>query len=539
MVFQLSGEVSVLESPGLVPAVQLTGRARTIPKLLDTAAELFGDRTAWTDGVKTRTFRELPQIAALGATALKSRGLAPGDRIVVIAENRIETLELLIASAWFGTTVVPINPATPPAQLEYFLNYVEPSWVFFEGGPHPITQVTQAPWEELPARVIGDPRSSAANCWINANQESPVHQAQPDTPLTILMTSGTTGVSKGVTCPQGQFIAWGETVAHIFGMTSQDTAYTCLPLFHTNALNAAFQCLVTGAKFHLGPRFSSSRFWDRIIDAEATATYLLGAMVSMLLNIPTSAQDRSHSVSRILAPGTPTPALHAFEERFDTYLIEAHGMTETNAAIGTPLGERRVGYMGRVMPGFQALAVNEFDEPVPEGQPGELILRSDIPYAFASGYWRLPEVTVSANRNQWFHTGDRVVSDQGWFRFVDRIKDVIRRRGENISAWEVEHVLDEYPNVAKSAVVPVPSELGEDEVMAFILTTDRTRIDPIELRQHCASQLAPFAIPRFIEFVEELPLTETGKVRKQVLRERGVGAETWDADDDQRSSPRT
>jgi len=528
----------VPENPGMVPLVQLQGPARTIPMLLAAAAEHFGDQIAWTDGLKSRTFRELPQIAAVGATALQSRGLNPGDRIAVIAENRIETLELLIACSWFGTTLVPINPATPPAQLEYFLNYVEPRRVFCEDELPPASHVSQVEWEVLPAQVLGESQDSTTNCWLTSDHESPAQAVAPDTPLAILLTSGTTGVSKGVICPQGQFLAWGETVAQILGLTSHDTAYTCLPLFHTNALNAAFQCLVTGAKFHLGPRFSSSRFWDRIIDAEATTTYLLGAMVSMLLNMPESEQPPMHAVSRILAPGTPIPALQAFEERFNTHLVEAHGMTETNAAIGTPLGERRVGYMGRAMPGYQALVVNEFDEPVPDGQPGELLLRSDIPYAFASGYWRLPEVTVSANRNQWFHTGDRVMKDQGWFRFVDRIKDVIRRRGENISAWEVEHVLDEYPNVAKSAVVPVPSELGEDEVMAFILTTDGTSIDPVELREHCATELARFAIPRFIEFVDELPLTDTGKVRKQVLRERGVGTETWDANDDQRSSSR-
>lgn len=519
------------------PLLRLTGAQRTVPGLLEAAAAAFGDRVAWTDGVRARTFADLPRIASLGATALAGRGIGSDDRIMVIAENRLETLELLLAAAWQGSMLVPINPATPPAQLEYFLNYISPQRVFFEGDVLAAAAASSMPWEELPSRAT-DGSGGTRNCWLEGDQVAPPSPATPDYPLTILLTSGTTGVSKGVVCPQAQFLAWGESVSVMLGLTSQDVVYTCLPLFHTNALNAAFQCLVSGATFHVGPRFSSSQFWKRTIDADATVTYLLGAMVSMLLNTPASDIDRAHRVSRILAPGTPVSALHAFEERFGAVLVEGHGMTETNAVLGTPFGERQVGYMGRVMPGYQACVVDEFDEPVPEGAPGELLLRSDIPYGFATGYWELPEVSLIANRNQWFHSGDRVVCEDGWYRFLDRIKDVIRRRGENISAWEVERVLDEHPEVARSAVIPVPSELGEDEVMAFIIPANGTPVSPEALREHCKSSLPAFAMPRFIEFIDELPLTDTGKVRKQVLRERGVGVTTWDANGERHASTR-
>lgn len=517
------------------PALRLTGAQRTIPGLISAAAEAFGDRTAWTDGVRARTFSELPRIAALGAAALAARGVGVGDRIMVIAENRLETLELLIAAAWQGSILVPINPATPPAQLDYFLSYLSPTRVFFEGDAlAPLAASSRASWEELPSRS-GDGIGGIRNCWLEGEAVAPVSDATQESPVTILLTSGTTGVSKGVVCPQGQFLAWGESVSVMLALTAEDVVYTCLPLFHTNALNAAFQCLVSGATFHVGPRFSSSQFWNRIIDSGATVTYLLGAMVNMLLNVPPSTSDRAHRVSRILAPGTPVAALHAFEERFGAELVEGHGMTETNAVLGTPLGERKVGYMGRVMDGYQARVVDEFDSPVPDGVPGELVLRSDIPYAFATCYWDLPDVTLVANRNQWFHSGDRVVCDDGWFRFLDRIKDVIRRRGENISAWEVERILDEHPLVARSAVIPVPSELGEDEVMAFVIPADGASVNPHDLREHCKTALPPFAMPRFIEFIDELPLTDTGKVRKQVLRERGVGIATWDANGERRA----
>ena len=521
------------------PALHLVGAQRTVPGLLQAAADAFGDRTAWTDGVRSRTFADLPQIAALGATALAGRGVEPGDRIMVIAENRLETLELLLAAAWQGSMLVPINPATPPAQLDYFLDYLSPRRIFFEGNAlAPAAASSTTPWEELPSRSADGP-GTVRNCWLEGDQAAPPSPVAPNHPLTILLTSGTTGISKGVVCPHGQFLAWGESVSVMLALTPQDVVYTCLPVFHTNALNAAFQCLVSGAKFHIGPRFSSSQFWSRIIDADATVTYLLGAMVSMLLNTPEGDVDRAHQVSRILAPGTPVAALHAFEARFGALLVEGHGMTETNAVLGTPLGDRKVGYMGRVMPGYQARVVDEYDQPVADGVPGELVLRTDVPNSFAIGYWDLPEVTLSANRNQWFHSGDRVVCDDGWFRFLDRIKDVIRRRGENISAWEVERVLDEHPQVARSAVIPVPSELGEDEVMAFIIPLDGSPVSPDELREHCKFSLPAFATPRFFEFIDELPLTDTGKVRKQLLRERGVGVTTWDANGERHAPTRT
>lgn len=503
----------------------LASSDRHVPGLLIEAAAVFGDRIAWTDGERSRSFAELPRLASGSAEFLARRGIEPGDRVLVISENRLEILDLLLGCAWLGALLVPINPATPPSQRDYFLEYVEPKIVFFEGDAVPEEGDTARMWERLPDRAAGEPAAD----WIAPGSMSLPTDIRPDTPLTVLLTSGTTGVSKGVVCPHGQFIAWGESVASMLDLREGDIAYTCLPLFHTNALNALFQCLTSGATFHVGQRFSSSRFWQRNAEAGSTVSYLLGAMVSMLLNTPVTEFDRAHTITRILAPGTPTPALEAFEERFGVVLVEGHGMTETNAALGTPFGSRRLGYMGRVMDGYEATVVDDMDQPVDDGQPGELLLRSNIPFAFATGYWRLPEVTVASNRNQWFHTGDRVVRDDGWFRFLDRIKDVIRRRGENISAWEVERVLDEHPQVLRSAVIPVPSELGEDEVMAFVISADGDECDPEVLRQHCAEFLPAFAMPRFLEFITELPLTETGKVRKQVLRERGVGASTWDA----------
>jgi carnitine-CoA ligase len=300
-------------------------------------------------------------------------------------------------------------------------------------------------------------------------------------------------------------------------------------LFHVNALTAFAQSLLCGGTFVLAGRFSASRFWDQVREAGADVTYLLGAMVSILTRRPPSPADRAHGVRVALAPATPAPLVEPFFERFGVRLVEAYASTESNLAIGAPVGEQRPGAMGRVVAGFHARVVDADDVETPLGQPGELLLRSDLPFAFADGYWREPNQTVRAWRNLWLHTGDLVVRDaDGWFTFVGRLSDSLRRRGENISAYEVERVLAGHPAIAAVAVFPVPSDLGEDEVMAAVVARDGASLDLTEVIRFCEPRLAYFAVPRFIEVVEALPLTENGKVRKFVLRERGVTATTWD-----------
>jgi crotonobetaine/carnitine-CoA ligase len=211
-------------------------------------------------------------------------------------------------------------------------------------------------------------------------------------------------------------------------------------------------------------------------------------------------------------------------------VVEGYGSTETSMPFCNRIdGDYWPAKMGKVLPGFEARVVDEDDVEVPPGTPGELVLRADAPFAFAQGYWRMPDKTVEAWRNLWFHSGDRVVRDEdGVYTFLDRLKDAIRRRGENISSLEVEQVLLSHPDVAQATVVPVPSELSEDEVMAVIVLRPGAEPDPEAIVHWCEPRLAYFAIPRYLDFVDELPLTENGKVRKFVLRERGVTSTTWD-----------
>jgi crotonobetaine/carnitine-CoA ligase len=302
-----------------------------------------------------------------------------------------------------------------------------------------------------------------------------------------------------------------------------------LPLFHTNALNAFFQALLTGSTLVVEKRFSASAFWRSLVDHQATVTYLLGAMVPILLSKEPTPDDRAHRTRIALAPGVPPQFLAQFRERFGMALLEGYGSTETNFVIGADLAEQHPGTMGKVRAGFEARVVDDEDNEVPAGEPGELVLRASEPFAFATGYFGMPEKTVEAWRNLWFHTGDRVARDaEGRFRFIDRLKDAIRRRGENISSYEVEQVLLSHPAIETAAVYPVKSEMAEDEVMAAIVLRPGERLSELELMKFCETRMAYFAVPRYIDYVEQLPATENGKVQKFKLRERGIAATTWD-----------
>jgi crotonobetaine/carnitine-CoA ligase len=249
----------------------------------------------------------------------------------------------------------------------------------------------------------------------------------------------------------------------------------------------------------------------------------------MLLAQSPSDDERSHRVRVALAPGVPADARPEFKRRTGVDLIDGYGSTETNFVIGDRVADQRPGKMGRLARGFSARVVDDGDIPVPQGTAGELVLRADAPFAFATGYFGMPEATVEAWRNLWFHTGDRVVLDaEGYFTFIDRLKDAIRRRGENISSFEVEQVLARHSAVATAAVFAVRSELAEDEVMAAISLKPGQAVSPEELLYYCEPRLPSYALPRYLDFLDTLPTTENGKVRKAELRARGITPTTWD-----------
>jgi crotonobetaine/carnitine-CoA ligase len=352
---------------------------------------------------------------------------------------------------------------------------------------------------------------------------------RPGDTVAILYTSGTTGPAKGVCCPQAQLFWWGIYSARALGIREGDVLFTTLPLFHTNALNAFYQAVLNGCTYVLEPKFSASGFWAAARRHDATVGYLLGAMASMLLAQPRTEDDAAHGLRVALGGGVP-PQIHApFFERFGVPLVDGYGSTETNFVFAGTIPSNRPGTMGYLADGIEARIVDADDAELPVGQAGELLLRAKEPFAFATGYFGMPEKTVEAWRNLWFHSGDRVVRDpDGHYRFIDRMKDSIRRRGENVSSWEVEQAIQSHPAVAACAIYPLPSELGEDEVAAAILLEPGQSLAPVDIIRHCEGKIAYFAIPRYVRIVNEMPLTENGKIKKGVLRDAGVTTDSWD-----------
>jgi carnitine-CoA ligase len=478
-----------------------------------------------------RTISETCERAAGFASRLVEAGVQAGDRVAIISANRIELLETWLGCGWLGAISVPINTASKGTQLAHVLGNSDPKLLVIE---EELLERLDQPDIQLPSLervwVIGEPPDRPSfEPFPGPADPIPNPNLRPGDPLSILYTSGTTGPSKGVICPHAQLYWYGvHTVWHL-EVTEEDVLYTVLPMFHMNALNTFWQALLCATPYVFGRRFSASNFWREIGASGATVTYLLGAMIHILLKRDPSPEELAHRLRIALSPGTPAELIDHVKERFGFLSVEGYGSTETSVTHSNRIGGFVPAAMGRPLPGIQAKIVDENDIELPAGVPGELVFRSTEPYSFSTGYWRMPEKTVEAWRNLWFHSGDRVVVDEhGVFRFLDRIKDAIRRRGENISSYEVELELQTHPDVESAAVVPVPSELGEDEVMAFLVLRTGGDADPVGIIRHLEPRLAYFAIPRYLEFVDELPLTENGKIQKFALRERGVGPLTWD-----------
>ena len=508
---------------------------RTLPAMLRRQAERFAQKPLLTAGRTTWTYAETYEAAARCAGTLRSAGIQPGDRVAIICSNRIEFLEIVLGCAWLGAVAVPINVASRGPQLQHILSNCAARLLVMEAAYaenlallNPGELAIEAIWL-IDATTDVRLREVVSISMPRSSERIAAAPVRPRDLALILYTSGTTGPSKGVCCPQAQYFWWAVNTASLLQLRADDVLCTSLPLFHSNALNTFYQALLTGASVCFETRFSASRFFDSLIHHRATITYLLGAMVPILLSRPRSPNEAGHTVRIALAPGVPAQFHEEFTRRTGIRLLDGWGSTETNFVLGTSIGHQKPGLMGPVFEGFQARVVDDQGNDVADDAPGELVVRADDPLAFATGYFRAPEKTAETWRNLWFHTGDRVVrQSDGYFRFIDRLKDTIRRRGENISSFEVEQVLLSHSAIANAAAFPVRSPLAEDEVMAAVILQPGQQLTEAELIAFCEPRLPYFAVPRYLEFVRELPSTESGKVQKYKLRERGVTERTWD-----------
>ena len=347
----------------------------------------------------------------------------------------------------------------------------------------------------------------------------------------VLYTSGTTGPSKGCMFSHRWMIHQAEIMCEYYQITAADTLYTAFPLFHSNAIVCTVMpALLCGGRAAIGKRFSASRHWDEIRRFGATIMDFMGATLAILWKNPPQAQDADNPVR--LAWGVPMPEFaDGFEKRFDLQLLEVYGLTDVGlVAMYRPDEPRRPGACGKPVEGsYEVNIVDERDHELAAGEQGEILVRPRQPSIMLDSYLKMPAETLSTVRNLWFHTGDIGFMDEaGYLHFVERKKDSIRRRGQSISAFELEEAVNLHPKVLESAAIGVPSELTEEEVMLWVIPRPGQQLAPEDLIAHCEKNVARHMVPRYVEIVDDLPKTPTEKVEKYRLKGIGVSASTWD-----------
>ncbi|HEX7928584.1 MAG TPA: AMP-binding protein [bacterium] len=492
------------------------------------------------------TYAEVDAIAHRVSRGVAALGAGLGDRVGVWLPNGLEILYAWFGVSRAGAVSVFVNTAYKGGFLEHVLNNAAAKWVILAAEYLPRLAESEAnlPLLEHAVVVGGIPKDAPKFKRITLQPWEDLirHPAVPlHTPVTyrdlcaMMYTSGTTGPSKGVLMPHAHCYLFGHGELENLALVPEDVYYICMPLFHANALlMQLYGTLVAGATAIIVPTFSASRWLDDIIKYEVTVTNLLGVMSDFVWRQPPRPQDKQHKLRTIIAVPNPPEIAAKFPSRFGVTLIEGYGMTEVNICLYFPRNEpTRLGSCGKPYSQFfdVRIADPDTDETLPPGQLGEIVVRPKEPYCFMAGYNAMESKTIEAWRNFWFHTGDAGKMDaDGYFYFVDRIKDTIRRRGENISSYEIEVVLNEHPAVAEAAAIAVKSDIqgGEDEVKACLVLKPGQAVTPEALLDFCQTRMPYFAVPRYVEVLPELPKTPTSKVQKAKLRQSGLTAATWD-----------
>ena len=371
----------------------------------------------------------------------------------------------------------------------------------------------------------------------NGSEEEPKVEITHMDHARLMYTSGTTGKSKGVVRPCAADYSSAQNYSSIMDLVESDTVFTCLPLFHSNAMvMGVYPAMISGCKVVVEEKYSASKFWKWMKDFEVTNFNLVGVMSYFMWNAPVVPEEKQHKVKLVLGSPAPHDIIEEFMERFNILFTEGYGLTEVGQCTFTRPNEPfRVGSCGKETPPYEIKNVNpDTDEELPRNTPGELVLRPRIPNICLHYYYKMPEKTVSDFRNLWFHTGDLCRMDEdGYIFFMDRVKDYIRRRGENISSFEVENLISTHPSIEESAAIAVKlDEQGrhsEDELMIVIVLKENMTLDPKDLIEFLQPIMPKFMIPRFVRFRDSLPKTPTNRVQKVKLRDEGVTKDTWDA----------
>lgn len=483
---------------------------------------------------KEVTYRQMRDLAASAAAGLARLGVRQGDNVIVWLPNSVDCLRVWFGINWLGAVYVPINTAYKGRLLEHVLENAGAKVIVAHASlVGLLAQAQTAAIETVvifggEAVAIKDLRVVPSSVLDHGDKSGPADvDVKPWDLQSIIYTSGTTGPSKGVMSSYAHLHAMSGPEG--FHMLAPDDRYMCnLPLFHVGGTVAVMGMLSRGGSIALVPSFSTEEFWPKIRETGTTVVLLLGAMTNFITKRPPGPDDRDHPLKKVIIAPLSEDA-PAFARRFGVETYTLYNMTEISTPLVSDLNPSQIGSCGRARKGVQLRLVDDHDCEVAQGSVGELIVRTDAPWALNSGYYKNPDATAAAWRNGWFHTGDAFRQDaDGTFFFVDRIKDAIRRRGENISSFEVEAEIAAHPFVNEVAVVPVPSEFAEEDVMCVVAPTAGNSIDPQELLEFLVPRLPHFMVPRYVRIVDALPKTPTQKIQKHLLRAEGLTHDTWD-----------
>ncbi len=489
------------------------------------------------------TYAALHQHALQWAAGFAAAGVEAGAHVATFVQNDLDSHRALLGLGWLRAVEVPLNAALTGRMLAYSLDHADVTTVVVV--PAFVDRVVEIVDDVPTVRtivVLGDVdaelRKALASVRVVDRDEllgAPALDPAPAGPEyhdihSLMFTSGTTGPSKAVITPwpvMYQFWSWvpDDTLA------PGDGLYCTMPMFHNSGRSAFNYAMTRGARFVLRERFSASEFWSDVRATGVTTAALVGPMTAVVYSADRRDDDADNPLRNVVL-GPMIPEIADFERRFGVRTCTCYGQTEVGIPVATGwdhgpwanCGRRREDY-----PWPEARVVDEYDEPVPVGEVGELVVRSAEPWSLNVGYHAMPEQTVAAWRNGWFHTGDAFrVDDDGWYYFVDRLRDTIRRRGENISSFEVETAVAEHEAVLECAAVGVPAAHGEDDVLVAVIVRDTSTFDPAALIAFLEPRMPRFMVPRYVRVVADLPRTEASmRVRKHELRAEGL-ADAWD-----------
>ena len=500
----------------------MAGRG-VVPELLASRARTNADQLFIECAGERRSFAEMRERAERLAGGLHGLGVGKGDRVATILPNRIEHVDAIFACARLGAIHVPVNVFLKGDFLSYQLRDAAASVAVGDDEGLAAMEGVRDGLPDLEHVIHAEA--------MPEGDDAPSVDLRPSDTVAIMYTSGTTGMPKGCMIPHGYHTLAPAAANTLLEYGPGDVLYSSLPLFHGWARGMLFGALVHGVTAVLDAEFSPSAALRRFAETGATVFSGVGAMGIALLSLPESEADRAHNLRvAFMIPFTAADEAR-FTERFGVRVqSQMYGQTETGAITFTPLAERgKPGTIGRPSPQYDVRVVDDADDDVAAGEPGEVVLRALTPDVLYTGYWRKPDETSEAMRGGWHHTGDLVRLDQdGYFIFIDRKKDAVRRRGENVSSVQLEAAIVTHPKISEAAVVAVSSEMTEDDIKVCLVTTQD--VSPEELFEFFREKLPYFAIPRYVEVVDVLPKTATMRVQKHILRGAGVTPATWDFD---------